>query len=206
MLSNTNRAFGNMHKISQGNLQLMAFLFGFVNGSTRFIWGHLLDKLSYRLLMLIILLLELTVSISVYFSAEKTVLYLIENFVIALCLSGTFTMITPTFNKVFGNKNGAKIYGLTGILIGIASFLGPILTKLLIKEEKDYLEVYLIGAGSVFINIVTLFFFKNEPFNYGNAKVDPLVEDVNTITKILEGNDASTSENQKNDNIEKNEN
>lgn len=195
-----------MHKISQGNLQLMAFLFGFVNGSTRFIWGHLLDKLSYRLLMLIILLLELTVSISVYFSAEKTVLYLIENFVIALCLSGTFTMITPTFNKVFGNKNGAKIYGLTGILIGIASFLGPILTKLLIKKEKDYLEVYLIGAGSVFINIVTLFFFKNEPFNYGNAKVDPLVEDVNTIAKILEGNDASTSENQKNDNNEKNEN
>ena len=195
-----------MHKISQGNLQLMAFLFGFVNGSTRFIWGHLLDKLSYRLLMLIILLLELTVSISVYFSAGTTVLYLIENFVIALCLSGTFTMITPTFNKVFGNKNGAKIYGLTGILIGIASFLGPILTKLLIKKEKDYLEVYLIGAGSVFINIVTLFFFKNEPFNYGNAKVDPLVEDVNTITKILEGNDAGTSENQKNDKNEKNEN
>lgn len=194
-----------MHGISQGYLQLMAFLFGFVNGSTRFIWGHLLDKLSYRVLKLIILLLELAVSASVYFSAEITALYLAENIVVALCLSGTFTMITPTFNKVFGNKNGAKIYGLTGILIGIASFLGPVLTKLLIKKETDYLVVYLIGSGSVFLNLITLFFFKNKPFNYGHHKYDPLVEDVEKVTKILEGNDTVTTENQTNDKKEENE-
>ena len=80
--------------------------------------------------MFIILFLELGVSVSVYYSVKEPIVYLIENFVIALGLSGTFTMITPTFHKVFGHKNGAKIYGLTGILIGIASFLGPVLTKI----------------------------------------------------------------------------
>ena len=164
----------------------MAFFFGLVNGSTRFIWGHLLDKLSYKMLMFIILFLELAVSVSVYYSVKEPILYLAENFIIALALSGTFTMITPTFHKVFGHKNGAKIYGLTGILIGIASFLGPVLTKLFIKKEEDYLKVYLVGAGSVFINIITLFFFKEEPFTYGRKDLDPIVEDVSIVKDILQ--------------------
>ena len=138
--------------------------------------------------MFIILFLELGVSVSVYYSVKEPIVYLIENFVIALGLSGTFTMITPTFHKVFGHKNGAKIYGLTGILIGIASFLGPVLTKIWTRKDndQDYLKVYLIGAGSVFINIITLFFFKDEPFQYGRKNIDPLIQDVSIVKDILQ--------------------
>ena len=56
----------------------------------------------------------------------------------------------------------------------------------ILKKEEDYLKVYLVGAGSVFINIITLFFFKEEPFTYGRKDLDPLVEDVSIVKDILQ--------------------
>ena len=97
-------------------------------------------------------------------------IYLIENFSIATCLSGTFVMITPTFHKTFGPENGASVYGLTGMLVGLASLLGPITTKLLIKEETDYLKVYLIGSGAVAINLIVLTMFVEKPYIYKSKR------------------------------------
>ena len=48
------------------------------------------------------------------------------------------------------------------------------------------MKVYLIGTGSVFINIITLFFFKDEPFKYRRKDIDPLVQDVSIVKDILQ--------------------
>ena len=100
----------------------------------------------------------MSISVSIYFSAEYPVPFVILNLLVATCLSGTFTTITPLFNKVF-NKLGAEMYGLTGFFIGLASFLGPVLTKSLINKDSDYLIIYLIGGGICLIKFIALFFF-----------------------------------------------
>ena len=155
--------------MDQEYLYYIGFLFGFVNGSTRFIWGILMDKLGFKLLMIIISILELILSFSIYYSASYPILFVIENLLVALCLSGTFTTITPLFNKIFGKELATEIYGLTGFFIGIASFLGPLLVNILIEEEKDYLMVYFIGGGVVFMKFMAVICFKeNEPYNFKN--------------------------------------
>ena len=144
--------------MGQEPLYLIGILFGIVNGSTRFIWGYLMDKFNFRILMIIISIIEIAICGSIYFVSHIPALFVIENLLVATCLSGTFTTITPLFNKVFKNL-GAEMYGITGFLIGLASFLGPILTKLLIKRDADYIIIYSIGGGICLIKFIALFFF-----------------------------------------------
>ena len=144
--------------MGQDPLYLIGILFGIVNGSTRFIWGYLMDKFNFKILMIIISIIEIGICGSIYFISHIPSLFVIENLLVATCLSGTFTTITPLFNKVFKNL-GAEMFGLTGFLIGLASFLGPILTKLLIKDDSDYIIIYSIGGGICLIKFIALFFF-----------------------------------------------
>ena len=97
-----------------------------------------MDKLNFKILMIIISFIEFGVCGTIYYFADKAVIFIIENLLVSCCLSGTFTIITPLFNKIF-NELGAEMYGLTGFFIGLASFAGPILTKIMIHKDSDYL-------------------------------------------------------------------
>lgn len=116
--------------------------------------------------MVIISLIEFGVCGTIYFFADNPVIFVIENLLVACCLSGTFTMITPLFKDIFGDL-GTEMYGLTGFFIGLASFMGPILTKSLIKEDSDYLKIYLIGGAICVVKFIALLFFdENKKFTF----------------------------------------
>ena len=158
LITNTYRILGNKKEVGQSPLYIIGILFGIVNGGTRFIWGYLMDKFNFKIIMIIISIIEMSICFTFYFSAENAVVFVIENLLVATCLSGTFTTITPLFKKVF-KEIGAEMYGLTGFFIGLASFLGPVLTKILIKDDSDYLIVYIIGGVICLIKFIALFFF-----------------------------------------------
>lgn len=206
LVSNTNRHFGGMGGVPQSYLSVLGWLFGIVNGSTRFIWGMLMDKFGFKFLMIIISIIEMGVSGSIYFLVDYgdygKVIYLIENLLIAICLSGTFTMITPLFNKVFGKDYGAEMYGLTGFSIGLASFCGPLLIKAIVpgqtdedpknedkaKKDEHYFYLYVIGGAICFIKFIVVLFFKEDEqyvFNYKKVKLEipEDIEDNNRITR-----------------------
>ena len=116
--------------------------------------------------MVIISLIEFGVCGTIYFFADNPVIFVIETLLVACCLSGTFTMITPLFKDIFGDL-GTEMYGLTGFFIGLASFAGPILTKTLIKEDSDYLKIYLIGGAICVVKFIALLFFdENTKFKF----------------------------------------
>ena len=116
--------------------------------------------------MVIISLIEFGVCGTIYFFADNPVIFVIETLLVACCLSGTFTMITPLFKDIFGDL-GTEMYGLTGFFIGLASFMGPILTKSLIKEDSDYLKIYLIGGAICVVKFIALLFFdENTKFKF----------------------------------------
>ena len=116
--------------------------------------------------MVIISLIEFGVCGTIYFFADNPVIFVIENLLVACCLSGTFTMITPLFKDIFGDL-GTEMYGLTGFFIGLASFMGPILTKSLINEDSDYLKIYLIGGAICVVKFIALLFFdENTKFRF----------------------------------------
>lgn len=142
-------------------------MFGLTNGSTRFIWGWLLDKFNFKILMYIITYTEIIVSTSLFYLVKYPSLYICANLIIACCLSGTFTIITPVFNKIFGKEKGTEMYGMTGFFIGVASFSGPVIAKILINDKKDYLKIYLVGSFVCLIKLFVLFSFdENEKFEF----------------------------------------
>ena len=153
-------------------------MFGLVNGSTRFIWGYLMDIFGFKILMFIICFFELGVSATIYYFADNPYVFVIENILIALSLSGS-TMLIPLFHKIFGKDFGAELYGLTGIFIGLASLVGPFLIKLIVKEVEDYLTVYYIGVGLSLIKTIALICFKeNKPYVFENKQIN---EDKNVL-------------------------
>ena len=166
LLTNTNRDFGNKNELNQKGLQIMSLLIAFLNGATRFIWGYFVDKFSFKQILFFILFIQLIISLSIYFIAyyKFLIIYIIENLIIAILNSGIFTLLAPTFSKIFGIKYGADIFGITGITVGISCFGGPIIAKFVIKENRDYLILYLSCAGVILVTIGFLVFFKEEKF------------------------------------------
>jgi MFS family permease len=183
LITNTYRILGNRKNVGQQPLYLIGILFGLVNGGTRFIWGYLMDKLNFKILMIIISIIEFIICGTIYFFADQPVIFVIENLLVACCLSGTFTTITPLFNKVFKNL-GAEMYGLTGFFIGLASFMGPILTKIFIKEDSDYLIIYSIGGAFCVIKFIALLFFdENKEYVFRSKRITlSPPEDIGGIT------------------------
>ena len=149
-----------------------------------------MDKYNFRIIMVIISIIEMTVSVSIYFFATSPVIFVIENLLVATCLSGTFTTITPLFNKVFKDV-GTEMYGLSGMFIGVASFLGPVLTKILIKDENTpdyyYLIIYSVGGGLCLIKFIFLFFFdENSEYQFKSKQIPLVHEDIGGITSNRE--------------------
>lgn len=118
----------------------------------------------------IILCLELAISISVYFASAHVISYIIVNVFIGSCVAGVFTTLPPTFNRIFGVVNGARIFSYAGFLVGLSSLLGPVLTRIVIKQKNDYLIVYLTASGLIIIALVLLFVLDETPFVYHTEK------------------------------------
>jgi MFS-type transporter involved in bile tolerance (Atg22 family) len=156
-----------------------------------------MDKFGFKILNIIISCIEITVSWTIYFSAQSDALFIIENLLVACSLSGTFTTITPLFNKVFGKELATEIYGLTGFFIGVASFVGPLLTKIMINEDEDYLMVYMIGGGICLMKFMALLCFKeDEPYIFKYKDENRNKIDNKEIMKIEELGDDKKGDNE----------
>ena len=144
----------------------LGILFGIVNGSSRFLWGYLMDKLGFKTLMFIITAIEVTVGSTLYFMVNYEAIFVIEVLLIGACIGGNFVILAPTFKKIFGLQIGPELYGITSISIGIANISGPILTKLLLKERGDYLIAFIIATSLSGIKFIVLLFFNENPYEF----------------------------------------
>ena len=168
LISNCNRDFGNRNNVPSNAIFTLGILFGIVNGSSRFLWGYLMDKFGFRTLMFAITTIEVTVGVSLYFVVKFAPLFVICVLLIGACIGGNFVILAPTFNKIFGLQIGPELYGITSISIGIANISGPILTTLILKENKDYLIAFLIGSSLSFCKIILLLFFNENKYEFKN--------------------------------------
>ena len=169
LISNCNRDFGNKNKVSQTALFTLGTLFGLVNGNSRFLWGYLMDKFGFRTLMFSITSIEVTVGVLLFFVVSYDAIFVICVLCIGACIGGNFVILAPTFKKIFGLQIGPELYGITSIAIGISNLCGPILTTLILEENKDYLIAFLISASLSFGKIILLLFFKETEYVYNTV-------------------------------------
>ena len=104
LISNCNRDFGNKNHVSQNAIFTLGILFGIVNGSSRFLWGYLMDKFGFKTLMFAITTIEVTVGASLYFIVKYDAIFVICVLCVGACIGGNFVILAPTFNKIFGRS------------------------------------------------------------------------------------------------------
>ena len=118
--------------------------------------------------MYLITLFELFISTSFYFFAKNGYIYTLYIILILICIGGNFSVLVPEFNKIFGIYHGAEIFGMTGIWIGIANLIDPLLAKYILKKNTDYAIAFLIGGSLCVIKVGFILFFIEE--RYINSK------------------------------------
>ena len=157
-------------------MYIIGVLFGVINGSSRFLWGWLMDKFGFKILMFVITLIEITIAATLYISISITPLFIGSVLLISACIGGHFAILSPVFNKIFGLERGPEMYGITGNFIGVASICGPILTNFILHQKEDFLGVFLVGGGLCVIKLIVLIFFnENDKYDYGT--IDTLLDD-----------------------------
>lgn len=140
-----------------------------------------MDKYGFKPLMIAITSIEVIISALLYFLTFSSFIYSLCVLLIALCIGGNFTIISPCFNKIFGIELGPKVYGISGNFIGISSICGPLMTKFIIKEVNDYLIVFWISCFIAAVKLGVLYKFdENDKFqiisvenieNYNNDEI-----------------------------------
>ena len=184
MISNCNRDFGNKYGCNQTSMFILGILFGVVNGTSRFLWGFLLDKYGFKILMYIITILEIISSCTIYYTVKYDALYVIMVLIVASCLGGNLCCISPLYTLTYGIEVGPQMYALAGNIMGLAQFSGPLLVKFMISEQKDYLIIFLLGGIFCMFKLVVLSFFDD------TEKIDIDLEEQieNNITKVNDKN------------------
>ena len=164
--TNTCRSFGSLNKINETYLQTMSKVCSFLNGLFRIAWGFVFDCLGFKIPYLIVVINQIVVSSSFYFSARNEYLYFAANLLENVTFSGHGTIAPPLVTQIFGMKNAIILIGITGYYIGSCGFVGALIAKFIIKKPEDYLIVYLIGAAFAVMSFIITIFMNGDKFPY----------------------------------------
>jgi MFS family permease len=145
-------------------LSVIRLTSGILIAFSSFSFGILMDKYGFRILLFLITIIEIVISASLYFIVINDYIFIIFIILILLCVGGTFSILAPEFNKIFGVTYGAEVYGLTAIFIGFAHLNGSILSRFILKNNFDYILSFLIGGSLCLIKLGILMFFKEKKY------------------------------------------
>jgi OFA family oxalate/formate antiporter-like MFS transporter len=99
------------------------------NGIGRLFWGSVSDKIGFKLSFTILTLLQAVIQLFYNQSGLSKPGFMVANCLSYFCLAGTFAMMPPAIQRMFGPKNGALIYGVIYSAFGVASVGGSYLSK-----------------------------------------------------------------------------
>ena len=166
MITNTNRSFGQLNSLNTSLLSTLSKLYALINGFGRIIWGYLLDKFQLKKIFFIILFTELLISSTIFSAGKIQYLYFIMVCICSFLFSGVVVITVVIFPKIYGIKYSNKIFSIASAISGFSCILGPIASKVAIKEKNDYKKLYLSGMVFSLIAIINLFFLNDNQYVY----------------------------------------
>lgn len=101
-------------------LSLMGSLGSVLNGTSRAVWGMLMDKLSFRMISLLVCSVLLASSILIRWAIYNDILYLLIVMSTYACYGGLFSIYPTQTIRILGNKLGSRLYfyTFTGFSLG----------------------------------------------------------------------------------------
>jgi hypothetical protein len=133
---------------------------GISNGLSRIFWGTMLDFFSFRLLMTIVNICLLGIALSIQFVASQKALLLIYVVLIYFLYGGLFSLMPAKTYQIYGQKNGARIYGYAFAGFSLGSTLQFILHYFLVGHygNEGWNISFYILAGLQFVALIIALF------------------------------------------------
>jgi nitrate/nitrite transporter NarK len=91
------------------------------NGCSRILWAAFQDKYGFKKVYVVLLILQLALSLTIFQVKENEYLYVIWISLSFLCEGGHFSMFPPVVCKIFGIENGGLIAAFVMFAIPVAS-------------------------------------------------------------------------------------
>ena len=149
------RDFGDIKKFDSIKISfLIRLVSGLVIAFSYFLFGILIDKCKFKILLNLITINEIIISASLYFITINDIILIVLILLILICVGGNLAIFLPIYNKIYGISYGAEMYGIAGIWIGVAHLTASLLSVFVLKKDFDYLLAFSIGGGLCFIKII----------------------------------------------------
>ena len=190
LLSNTYRTFGEVSFINEkekgseeesakmkGYLQTLSKVFTLLNTFGRLLWGFIADRVRFKILYPIVCVIQIISGATIYISTSNIVAYYITTNLGVLGFAGHVIVFPNLIPIKFGVEKSVYLLGICAIFTGIAALIGPILTLFVLKEKKDYLIIYLVGAAPTIVSLLIAIIIKVET----EPKEEPKIIDDNII-------------------------
>lgn len=161
-VANQFKEFGGIYITDDKFLTLVGALSSACAGF-RFVWAFLMQKYSYRTIYTIIILIQVVVGSTLYWSVRSKPAYLISVCLLIWCEGGHFTTLPTIVGSLFG-QTGSQVFPILFINFGLSSMSGVFVAKVLLNNVLGYLAIYLILSGMCLISLVLLWtLFSDEP-------------------------------------------
>ena len=156
LISNCYKYYGLELGIDDATLTATGSVAGVMNGASRFFWGTLADKTSFRFTFILISILNLITSAILPYNKDG-IGYLLLIAIVYLAeggLLGTYPLICAT---VYGKKIGGLMYGFLFFMIGVCNMLGYIFyrfARLKIGWEGVYWICFAMNIVGIVLGII----------------------------------------------------
>lgn len=155
-----------MNHIDEKLLQTLSKVYALLNGSSRILWGIILDRVSFKILFGALIVNYILCSFSYFYCGKDGITFFIVNCFVSLSFSGNATIINPVLIYYFGIKNSVIISGMYNYAYGIVGLISPLLCKFVIKRVDDFLILYLTSGCFALISFGAFCLLKKEPYKY----------------------------------------
>lgn len=194
MITNTYRSFGQLNSLKSGLLSSLSSFYALINGFGRIIWGFLLDRYNLKNLFYSILLSEMIISISIFYAGHFQYLYFIMVCTCSFLFSGVVVITVIIYPKIYGIKYSNKIYSIASAICGFSCLLGPIASKVIIKEINDYKKIYISGFIFSLIAFINLYFVNDSEYIYKCEQTQKSFLDINENNNYVQGKEIEFKE------------
>lgn len=125
------------------------------NGFSRLIWNIFFSKTGYKTVMLCVMIISIIVFSTIRFTVDKKAGYLIEVFLLNVCI-GAYLVTTPTVvQAVFGQRTGSNIYGFYWIMFSLANFIQYAFV-ISLKNTIGFTNIIYICLGMCVLAVILL--------------------------------------------------
>lgn len=124
------------------------------NAGGRIFWGAMLDHFGFRGPFIVQTLIQSLIMINFKALAAFRHTFAISTILVLFCLGGQFSMFPAENQQKFG-ANAAAVYGFLFAGFGVASLMGPVMSKMLLKRGGFDLLFSVLGYISLISTVLT---------------------------------------------------